>query len=86
MATCDQSDSVVSADLRRMDEKLDGVATAVSGLKVLMTSVETNLAALNRWIDHLDARVDRIEHRLCQVDPTWGHAMERASTLPISRA
>ena len=64
----DDPDSTVLRMLRRRDEKIDRIAADTADLKVRMTSVEANLAALNGLIDCLDARVERIERRLDLVD------------------
>ena len=63
-------DNLVLRFLRRIDDKLDRVIDDVRELKVRMTSVEENLASLNRRFDRLEVRVDRIERRLDLVEPT----------------
>ena len=57
--------------LRQLDRKVDFLAEDVADLKTRMMAVEEGLAALaqdlagvTRRLDHLEARVDRIGHRL----------------------
>lgn len=57
--------------LRQLDAKMDRVIDDIADLKRRVTALEEGQAALaqelagvNRWLDRLEARVDRIEHRL----------------------
>ena len=68
----EEPDNLVLQLLRRMDTKLDRVLEDVSDLKVRMTHVEEGLAGVNRRLDRLEARVDRIEQRLVLVSPYGG--------------
>jgi hypothetical protein len=47
-----------------MDEKLDRLSDDVKDMKVRMTNFEEGLAGVNRRLDRLEVRVDRIERRL----------------------
>ncbi len=60
----DEPDSLVLNILRRIDSKMDRVIDDVHDLKVRMSSVEEGLAGVNRRLDRMDLRVDRIERRL----------------------
>ncbi len=60
----DEPDSLVLNILRRIDGKMDRVIDDVHDLKVRMSSVAEGLAGVNRRLDRMDLRVDRIERRL----------------------
>jgi archaellum component FlaC len=64
----DEPDNIVLTYLRRIDAKLDRVIDDVQDLKVRMTNVEEGLAGVNRRLDRLEVRVERIERRLDLVD------------------
>ncbi len=66
----DEPDSLVLNMLRRIDGKMDRVIDDVHDLKVRMSSVEEGLAGVNRRLDRMDLRVDRIERRLELHDAT----------------
>jgi len=59
-----EPDNIVLVYLRRLDEKVDRLIDDVGDLKVRMTAVEESIAGVNRRLDRLDGRVDRIERRL----------------------
>jgi outer membrane murein-binding lipoprotein Lpp len=66
-----EPDNVILVYLRRMDEKLDRLASAVGDLGRRVTSLETKVvllhgdfAAQSERIDRIDIRLDRIERRL----------------------
>ncbi len=63
-----EPDNLVLAMLRRIDEKIDRIADDVRDLKVRQTATEEALAGVNRRLDRLDTRVERIEKRLNLVD------------------
>lgn len=50
--------------LRRIDERTERMAEDLHDLKVGMSSVEANLAAMNRRMDRFESRLERIERRL----------------------
>ncbi len=60
----DEPDNLVLVYLRRLDEKVDRLIDDVQDLKVRMTHVEEGLAGVNRRLDRLEVRVERIERRL----------------------
>ncbi len=60
----EEPDNLVLVMLRRLDTKMDRLIDDVHELKVRMTSVETNLAGVQRRIDRLEDRVERIVRRL----------------------
>ena len=62
MAT--ESDSIVLAILRKIDQRTERMAEDLQDLKVCATAVEEGLAGVNRRLDRLEHRVERIEHRL----------------------
>ena len=60
----DEPDSIVLAILRKIDQRTERMAEDMQDLKVRVTSVEEGLAGVNRRLDRLDHRVERIEKRL----------------------
>ena len=56
--------------LRKIDERTERMAEDLQDLKVRVTSVEEGLAGVNRRLDRLDGRVERIERRLELTDAT----------------
>jgi len=70
----EEPDNIVLVMLRRIDTKIDRLTDDVHELKVRMTSVESNLAGVQRRIDRLEDRVERIERRLDLVGPAQGFA------------
>lgn len=60
----DEPDNLVLKYLRRLDEKFDRVIDDVHDLKVRMTSVEEGLVGVQRRIDRMEVRLERIENRL----------------------
>ena len=63
-----EPDNILLQYMRRFDEKLDRVVDEILDLKVRMTAVEEGLAGVNRRLDRLELRVERIERRLDLVD------------------
>ena len=55
---------------RRAGMKLDRIADDLADLKLRMTNTEEALVGVNRRLDRLDTRVDRIERRLELADAT----------------
>ena len=64
----EEPENIVLVMLRRIDAKIDRVADDVRDLKVRQTATEEALAGVNRRLDRLDMRVERIEKRLDLVD------------------
>ena len=67
----DAPDNLILVYLRRMDEKLDRLTSAVGDLGRRVTSLETKVvllhgdfAAQSQRIDRIEIRLDRIERRL----------------------
>ena len=60
----DEPDNLILQLLRRVDAKIDRMAEDIQDLKLRMTHVEEGLAGVNRRLDRLELRVDRIERRL----------------------
>jgi outer membrane murein-binding lipoprotein Lpp len=67
----DGPDNLIRVYLRRMDEKLDRLTSAVGDLGRRVTSLETKVvllhgdfAAQSERIDRIEIRLDRIERRL----------------------
>ncbi len=54
-------DSVILRFLRRMNARLDRAIDDLAEMKVRMANVEESLAALNRRVDRIELRIDRIE-------------------------
>ena len=59
-----EPDNVVLVLLRKIDERTERMADDLQDLKSRVTSVEEGLAGVNRRLDRLDGRVERIERRL----------------------
>jgi archaellum component FlaC len=59
-----EPDNVVLVLLRKIDERTERMAGDLQDLKVRITSVEEGLAGVNRRLDRLEGRVERIERRL----------------------
>ena len=66
----DEPDNIVLAILRKIDQRTERMADDIQDLKARMTSVEEGLAGVNRRLDRLEVRVDRIEKRLELSDAT----------------
>ena len=60
----DQPDNIVLALLRKIDQRTERMADDLQDLKTRVTSVEEGLAGVNRRLDRLEFRVERIEKRL----------------------
>jgi archaellum component FlaC len=65
-----EPDNIVLAILRKIDQRTERMAEDLQDLKVRVTSVEEGLAGVNRRLDRLDHRVERIEQRLELSDAT----------------
>ncbi|HMM93012.1 hypothetical protein [Bradyrhizobium sp.] len=63
-----EPDNILLQHMRRFDEKLDRVVDEMLDVKVRSTAVEEGLAGINRRLDRLEMRVERIERRLDLVD------------------
>jgi archaellum component FlaC len=59
-----EPDNVVLVLLRKIDERTERMAEDLQDIKVRVTSVEEGLAGVNRRLDRLEGRVERIERRL----------------------
>lgn len=66
----DEPDNIVLALLRKIDQRTERMADDLQDLKVRVTAVEEGLAGVNRRLDRLELRVDRIERRLELSDAT----------------
>ena len=64
----DDPDNIVLVYLRRLDEKVDRIVDEMLDVKVRLTAVGEGLAGVNRRLDRLEIRVERIERRLDLVD------------------
>ena len=64
----EEPENIVLVMLRRIDAKIDRMADDVRDLKIRQTATEEALAGVNRRLDRLDVRVERIEKRLDLVD------------------
>lgn len=62
----DQADvaNLTLALLRKVDQRTERMADDLHDLKVRMSSVEANLAQVNRRMDRFEDRLERIERRL----------------------
>ena len=59
-----EPDGIVLVYLRRMDEKLDRVVDDLRDLEARVTSPEEGVVGLQRRMDRMHLRIDRIEKRL----------------------
>ena len=60
----DEPDNIVLALLRKIDQRTERMAEDLHDLKVRVTSVEEGLAGVNRRLDRLEIRFERVEKRL----------------------
>ena len=60
----EQPDNIMLAILRKIDQRIDRIAENLHDLRVRVTSVGEGLAGVNRRLDRLETRVERIEKRL----------------------
>ena len=60
--------SDMAVRFNRLDEKLDRLTDDVRDLKVRQTATEEALSGVNRRLDRIDLRVERIEKRLDLVE------------------
>jgi hypothetical protein len=66
----DEPDNIVLVMLRRIDQRTEYLLEELRDLKVRVTAVVEGLAGVNRRLDRLDVRVERIEKRLELSDAT----------------
>ena len=59
----DEPDNIVLVILRKIDQRTERMAEDLQDLKVSVTAVEEGLAGVNRRLDRLEVRVERIERR-----------------------
>ena len=64
----DEPDNLILQYFRRFDAKLDRVVDEMLDVKVRLTAVGEGLAGVNRRLDRLEVRGERIERRLDLVD------------------
>lgn len=79
----DEPDNLVLQILRRvegrltsMETKMDRLGEDMHDLKVRTPHVEEGLAGVNRRLDRLDQRIERVETRLTLVDSPYGGVRE----------
>ena len=60
----DEPESVLLEYMRRFDRKLNDLIDDVRELKIRMTGVEEGLAGVNRRLDRMEGRFERVERRL----------------------
>jgi archaellum component FlaC len=65
-----EPDNLVLVLLRKIDERTGRIAEDLHDLKVGVTAVEEGMAGVNRRLDRLEIRVERIERRLELTDAT----------------
>jgi hypothetical protein len=63
-----EPDKLVPVYLLRIDEKVDRVIDDLRDIKFRMTNLEEGEAGIQRRLDRVDTRPDRIERRLDLVD------------------
>jgi archaellum component FlaC len=65
-----EADNLVPVLLRKIDERTERIAEDLHDLKVRVTAVDEGMAGVNRRLDRLEIRVERIERRLELTDAT----------------
>jgi hypothetical protein len=63
-----EPDDLVLQLLRKFDERTLRMSDDIHDFKIGMTSVEENMAVLNRRVDRIETRLDRVEVRLGLVE------------------
>jgi hypothetical protein len=58
------SENIVLTTLRRIDERIDRMVLDVQDIKIRVGSVDEGGAGVNRRLDRLEHRFERIEQRL----------------------
>jgi archaellum component FlaC len=66
-----EPENVVLVLLSKIDDRTERMAEDLPDLKTRVTSVEEGLAGVNRRLDRLDSRVERIERRLEVTDASY---------------
>ncbi|MDQ4060263.1 MAG: hypothetical protein M3145_04060 [Pseudomonadota bacterium] len=56
------------AGQRRLETRMDRLADDMRDVKIRLTSLEENYAAVSRRLDRIEARLDRVEERLGLID------------------
>lgn len=64
----DEPESLTLRMLRDIREVLGRVAEDVAGIKVRVTSLEIGVAGVNRRLDQVDERLERLERRAGLLD------------------
>ena len=64
-----EPDNVVLVCPRRIDEKVDRVIDDVRDIKFRVTNLEEGQAGIQRRLDRVEPRLDRIERLLVPVEP-----------------
>jgi archaellum component FlaC len=65
-----EPDNIVLMMLRKIDQRTERMAEDLHDLKVRVTAVEEGLAGVNRRLDRLEVRMERVEKRLELSDAT----------------
>jgi archaellum component FlaC len=65
-----EPDNIVLLMLRKIDQRTERMAEDLHDLKVRVTAVEEGLAGVNRRLDRLEVRMERVEKRLELSDAT----------------
>jgi len=72
----EEPENLVLQMLRRVETKLDRVIDDLGDPKIRMTHVEEGLVGVNRRLDRMETRIDRIGKRLDLVDHPYGGVRE----------
>ena len=64
----DEPEDLLSVYMRRLDAKMDRLIDDMADVKIRLTNLEEGQAVMNRRMDRLEARVERIERSLDLVD------------------
>lgn len=63
-----EPDNLMLAILRRLDLRTERMAEDIHDMKIRLTNVEEGLAGVNRRVDRIEDRLEKIEKRLGLID------------------
>ncbi len=72
----DEPDNLVLHLLRRLNQRTEPISEDLREVSIRFAHVEENRVGVNRRLDRLDQRVDRIEKRLELADNSYGGVRE----------
>lgn len=63
-----EADNLILPILRRVDQRTERMSEDIHDMKSRLTNVEEGLAGVNRRVDRLDERLEKIEKHLGLID------------------